>query len=82
MQIMNDWLPTRTRRTENLHEGRVRLLLRPREAASALGICEKTLWSITAPRGDLACVRIGRSVRYDPLDLRAWIDRQKMVTAD
>jgi len=58
------------------------MLLKPRQAADALGICEKTLWSITAPRGDLVCVRIGRAVRYDPRDLQAWIDRQKAATTN
>ena len=29
------------------------LALRPRDAARALGISERTLWSLTAPRGAL-----------------------------
>lgn len=49
-------------------------LLTPKEAAKSLAVCDKTLWSITRPRGALACVRIGRSVRYDPKDLRRYID--------
>jgi excisionase family DNA binding protein len=53
-----------------------RLLLRPREAASLLAISERKLWSLTQ-RGDIPPVRIGKSVRYDPADLRAWIERQK-----
>lgn len=55
----------------------LKLLLAVREAAEALSICEKTLWSITAPRGDLPCVRIKRSVRYHVADLLTWIDQQK-----
>ncbi len=54
-----------------------KLLLPAREAAQALSVCEKTLWSITQPRGDLPCVRIGRRVLYDQRDLLAWIDKQK-----
>lgn len=54
-----------------------RLLLTPKEAAVALGVCEKTLWSLTDPRGPIACVRIGRAVRYDPADLTAWIESVK-----
>jgi hypothetical protein len=46
-----------------------RLLLSAREAAAALSICEKTLWSITRPRGDLPCVRIGRRVLYSVVEL-------------
>jgi len=56
---------------------RPRLLLPAREAAAALSICEKTLWSMTQPRGDLPCVRIGRRVLYDQRDLLKWIDAQK-----
>ncbi len=51
------------------------LLLTPREAAKALAICEKTLWTLTH-RGDLRCLRIGRAVRYRIEDLRTWIDAQ------
>jgi predicted DNA-binding transcriptional regulator AlpA len=40
-------------------------------------VCQKTLWSMTEPRGDLPCVRIGRRVLYDRRDLLAWIDRRK-----
>lgn len=54
-----------------------RLLIPAREAAAALSICEKTLWSMTEPRGDLPAVRVGRRVLYDPDDLRRWIDAQK-----
>lgn len=54
-----------------------RLLLPVREAAAALSICEKTLWSITRPRGDLPCVRIGRRVLYAVDELRRWIDAQE-----
>jgi excisionase family DNA binding protein len=51
-------------------------LLRPKEAAKSLAISERTLWELTN-QGDLPCVRIGRSVRYDPVDLASWIQRQK-----
>jgi excisionase family DNA binding protein len=51
-------------------------LLTAGEAAKALAVSPRTLWSLTQ-RGDIPCVRIGRSVRYDPADIRAWIDRQK-----
>ena len=54
-----------------------KLLLNVREAAKALSICPKTLWSMTAPRGDLPAVRIGRRVLYDPSDLRDLIERRK-----
>jgi len=55
-----------------------RLLLTPRAAAQALAIGERTLWNLTN-RGELPCVRLGRSVRYDPADLRRFIEAQKAV---
>ncbi len=51
-------------------------LLRPRDAARALAISPRLLWSLTN-RGEIPVVRIGRAVRYDPHDLRRWIDEQK-----
>jgi excisionase family DNA binding protein len=52
-----------------------RLLLRPAEAAEAIGIGRSKVYELLA-RGDLPSIRIGSSVRV-PLDaLRAWIARQ------
>ena len=59
-----------------------KLLLSAREAAEALSICEKTLWSHTQPRGSLPAVRIGARCLYDPRDLTAWIDARKEGGAD
>jgi excisionase family DNA binding protein len=56
-----------------------RLLTSP-EAARCLAISERLLWSLTK-RGELPCVRIGRAVRYDPADLRAWIEACKVEAA-
>jgi predicted DNA-binding transcriptional regulator AlpA len=53
-----------------------RLALRPREAAVALGVSEKALWSLTSPRGSLPCVRVGSRVTYWAHQLRAWADAQ------
>jgi hypothetical protein len=52
------------------------LALRPREAAKALGISERMLWSLTAPRGAIPAVRIGTCVLYPVAGLQAWLDRQ------
>ena len=52
-------------------------LLKPNEAADALGICPRTLWAITAPRGTLSCVRVGKSVRYHQADLDDFIEQHK-----
>jgi excisionase family DNA binding protein len=52
------------------------LLWTGREAAAALHISERTLWALTK-EGKMPCIRIGRAVRYDPEDIRAWIERTK-----
>jgi predicted DNA-binding transcriptional regulator AlpA len=54
------------------------MLLTVRLAAAALSVSERTLWAISAPRGPIPVVRIGRSVRYDPGDLREWLEAQKI----
>lgn len=59
----------------------VRLLVTPREAATALSVCEKTLWSLTK-RGELPAVRIGRMVRYDLADLQRFINGQKGASGE
>ena len=53
------------------------LLVDARTAARMLSISERSLWSITAPRGPVAVVVIGRSVRYSIDDLQKFIDHQK-----
>lgn len=50
-----------------------RLALRPKEAAKALGICEKTLRKLT-PR--LPVVRVGGVLRYPVQALRQWLDEE------
>lgn len=58
-----------------------RILLRPREAAEVLGVCERTLWSLTQT-GDLPCVRLGKAVRYRPETLREWAEASEKGGAD
>ncbi len=53
-----------------------RLLLKPGDAAHALQISPRTLWSLTKRRM-IPCVKRGRIVRYDPRDLSSFIDAQK-----
>ena len=57
-------------------QGQLRLLLSAREAAKALFVCEKTLWTLTK-KGEIPVVRIGRAVRYSVDDLREWIQKHK-----
>ena len=51
------------------------ILLRAREAARLLGIGERTLWSLSYPRGPVPVVRLPgtRAVRYSVAALEAFI---------
>ena len=53
-----------------------KLLLKPNEVAKALSICPRSLWTLTR-QGKIPCVRINRSVRYDPRDVTEFINNQK-----
>jgi excisionase family DNA binding protein len=58
------------------------MLLTVREAAKALAVSEKTLWSLTTPRGTIPAIRVGeRSLRYSVTALAKWIDSQPLATA-
>lgn len=52
------------------------LLLTPQQAAEALAISPRKLWSMTAS-GEIPHVRLGRCVRYSIRDLEAEIERRK-----
>lgn len=56
------------------------LALRPRDAAKALGISPRTLWSLTQPRGPIPCLRVGhgkrQAVLYPVEALRGWLAQQ------
>ena len=54
-------------------KGSGRMLLRADEVAGALAISPRKLWEL-ANRAEIRAVRIGRAVRYDPADLRRWIN--------
>jgi len=56
------------------------LLVTALEAAKALAISPRTLWSLTRS-GAIPCVRIGRCVRYDLADLKTWIESQKITNS-
>lgn len=55
------------------------VLLSIHDAAAALGVSRRTLWSMTAPRGSIPCVRIGSRVLYRPESLRDWAQAQEAV---
>ena len=51
------------------------LSLRPREAAAALGISERLLWSLTAS-GQIPHLKVGRAKLYPVNVLTDWLTRQ------
>ncbi len=51
-------------------------LLRPREAAAFLSISERTLKRLVA-RGDLGSVRVGKALRFEEAELRAFLTRNR-----
>lgn len=52
------------------------LLMTTKQAAQALALSERTLWSLT-DSGELPCIKMARAVRYSLDDLRAWIARNR-----
>lgn len=55
-----------------------RLLLTARQAAEYLSIGARLLWSLSAPRGPLPVVRLGRAIRYAVPDLDAAMQRMRV----
>lgn len=49
------------------------LAMRPAVAARAIGVSERTLWSLTQ-RGDVPSARIGRAVVYPTAAILAWLE--------
>lgn len=49
-------------------------LLTSRETAQALQVSERTLYSLTTPRGSLPACRVGRSVRYRLCDVEKYLE--------
>lgn len=54
----------------------IEALMDAKGSAKVLGISPRLLWSLTKA-GQIPCVRLGRAVRYDPADLRTFIERSK-----
>jgi excisionase family DNA binding protein len=52
------------------------LVVNVRQAAALLGVSERMLWSLTAPRGDLPAVRLGSRVLYRMCDLEAYLAKR------
>lgn len=56
------------------------LLVKSDEAARLLNVSARTLWGL-ADRGEIPRVLIGSAVRFDPRDLRRWIEASKTGVA-
>jgi excisionase family DNA binding protein len=62
-----------TNATATEHAGSMpRLALRPKEAAKALGIGERLLWSQTN-RGEIPHIKLGQAVLYPIAELERWL---------
>lgn len=61
---------------QNQNQALVPLLLKANDAAKMLAISPRKLWTLTNC-GEIRCVRIGGAVRYDPADLRSFIEKHK-----
>lgn len=59
-----------------------KLLLSASETARVLSISERTLFSMTAPRGSIPAVRMGSRVLYSVAALQSWINGQTVVSVD
>lgn len=58
------------------------LALRPSQAARAMGVSPRTLWSLTADRGSgIPFCRLGRCVRYPVRELERWLAERAAVNA-
>lgn len=61
------------------------LALRPREAAAALGISPRLLWTLTK-KGQVPCLRLGSGKRqvvlYPVAELQSWLSRQAAKEGD
>lgn len=56
------------------HDVDLRRLLTAAQAAEVLSISTRKLWELTNC-GEIPSLRIGRSVRYRPEQIQAWLDR-------
>lgn len=54
-----------------------KLLVDSKEAAKLLSVGSRTLWTMTAPRGPIPSVRLGRAVRYKLSSLEEFIRKSE-----
>ena len=58
-----------------------RLLLRPAEAAEAIGVSRSRMYELLAS-GDVPSIRVGRTVRVPVAALQAWIAERLRTDAE
>ena len=63
------------------HHSPPSLLLSIKDAATALGICERTVWALVKKR-QLPHLRVGRRLLFSRAALEAWIAQQQIVPAN
>lgn len=56
------------------------IAVRPRQAAKMLSVSERTLYSLTQPRGPIPCRRMGGTVLYSVAVLQAWLEGDESHT--
>jgi len=76
---MPDPTPTPTTREAAPAGDPPRLALRPKDAARALGIGERLLWSLTN-RGEIPHLRLGKAILYPVAELERWLAEQTRGT--
>ena len=57
-----------------------RKLLSVKETAHILGVSERTVWTMTAPRGKLVSCRLGNRVLYSIKAIEKFIEQQEKET--
>ncbi len=64
--------PTAPAKIDHKGQDCPRLALRPKDAARALGIGERLLWSMTN-RGEIPHIKLGKAVLYPIAELERWL---------
>lgn len=56
-------------------------LLEPRELAARLNVSREAVYD-KVKRGELPFVRIGRLIRFDPVKIEEWLERQTYIPGE
>ncbi|MBN1341520.1 MAG: helix-turn-helix domain-containing protein [Phycisphaerae bacterium] len=51
----------------------------PKRTAEFLGVSQRTIYVLTVVEQVLPCIRINKLVRYDPADVRAFVEARKQT---